>query len=469
MFFRKIITKKNGKEYVYIKLIENYRQDGKVKQRVVANFGSIDNLAPDRINSLIASLRKLQNEIETQNNEPTYLPDFSTEVTEVQNILVSSGIKQSITGVLGHNGQYQLIEALIINAVVDGENNAPAHETCKNMGLANATALQFYNAVKSLGQEPVKVELIKTRIFDDGGNDNFHNTLYVHIIKSIFEGTFFDMDVPGNLITPKMFQKPIMILVACDAAGNSVDFEYVEEGKQITEPVRDLVNRITNQLNATIIVLDPENYLAGTKGNYLVANLAQDIPGEIAGLLGQQVSVRQGNQLFFNTVRHEQKSEAKIKEIQANLAKVSAGLETIKADILLGKLSKESAVRKRAEGVIKANNCQDMVSYSFNEATQNFCYQIKDEVVKQKTQSMVRTTWVIKNPDLLEGQFKWEKPVQIETNQYSLITDRLKTPPTSMYLDYHYSAAIISGHIQLEIIKNQITKHLKNQNKGGEA
>lgn len=56
MFFRKIITKVNGKEYAYVKLIKNYREDGKVKQRVVGNLGNIDDLTPEKINELINGL-----------------------------------------------------------------------------------------------------------------------------------------------------------------------------------------------------------------------------------------------------------------------------------------------------------------------------------------------------------------------------------------------------------------------------
>lgn len=59
MFFRKIISRSNGKEYTYLKLIQNYREDGKVKQRVVANLGNIENLTPEKVEGLIAGLRKV--------------------------------------------------------------------------------------------------------------------------------------------------------------------------------------------------------------------------------------------------------------------------------------------------------------------------------------------------------------------------------------------------------------------------
>ncbi len=59
MFFRKITTQSNGKTYTYVKLIENYRKGNKVKQRVIANLGNIEDLSPSRVKNLITSLSKV--------------------------------------------------------------------------------------------------------------------------------------------------------------------------------------------------------------------------------------------------------------------------------------------------------------------------------------------------------------------------------------------------------------------------
>ncbi len=59
LFFRKITSRSNGKEYTYLKLIENYREGDKVKQRVIANLGSIDKLTPEKVSGLIAGLSKI--------------------------------------------------------------------------------------------------------------------------------------------------------------------------------------------------------------------------------------------------------------------------------------------------------------------------------------------------------------------------------------------------------------------------
>lgn len=59
MFFRKVITRSGGKEYAYVKLIENYREGKKVKQRVIANLGNLEDLTPEKVEGLIASLERV--------------------------------------------------------------------------------------------------------------------------------------------------------------------------------------------------------------------------------------------------------------------------------------------------------------------------------------------------------------------------------------------------------------------------
>ncbi|MGQ9497373.1 MAG: hypothetical protein ACUVRC_05705 [Desulfotomaculales bacterium] len=42
-----MVTRRQGREYAYLKLIKNYREGGKIKQRVIANLENIDYLTPE--------------------------------------------------------------------------------------------------------------------------------------------------------------------------------------------------------------------------------------------------------------------------------------------------------------------------------------------------------------------------------------------------------------------------------------
>lgn len=59
MFFRKTTSRNKGKEYTYLKLIENYREGNKVKQRVIANLGNLESLTPEKVQVLISGLSRI--------------------------------------------------------------------------------------------------------------------------------------------------------------------------------------------------------------------------------------------------------------------------------------------------------------------------------------------------------------------------------------------------------------------------
>ena len=49
----------NGKKYICLRLVENYRVNGKTKQRVIASFGNISKLDKNEMKFLIKDLSKI--------------------------------------------------------------------------------------------------------------------------------------------------------------------------------------------------------------------------------------------------------------------------------------------------------------------------------------------------------------------------------------------------------------------------
>lgn len=463
MFFRKITTRKNGKEYVYIKLIENYRANGKVKQRVVANFGSIENLSPNRIHDLIMSLKKLHKEVGVQEHHNFDFRELAAEIPKVRDLLNRTRIIRELRSFF-HQPFMPVLDALIIKSMVAPEVKTPIHEISGQMGLAEANSVQFYQVLRMLGDDAARVPLIKARLPDLIKSGNIHKGVYIHMVNSVFYGNAFEVDTAGGIYSPQNYRRKFTILLACDDESNPVDFEIVEDDQDMITSSHRLVDRLANYLTGDIVVLDGRNALNQETALFPVAWQIREIPKELDLSQGQAVF---DSKLFFNTIKSEQKNEAEIKEIKANLAKVSAGLENIKADILLGKLNKDAQVRKRADAVIKTNHCQDLVAYQFNEANHTFVYQIKEEALKEKTQTRAKTTWALPMEKL--KQAKQIKNVNIKTDRFNAFTDQLNIPPINMFADYHYSGEIISGHVSLEIIKKQIAMAAKIPQQGGET
>ncbi|SHK82574.1 hypothetical protein [Desulforamulus aeronauticus] len=454
MFFRKITTKKNGKEYVYVKLIENYRQDGKVKQRVIANFGSVENLSSDRINYLIASLKKLHKEIQPQLGDVRITTNTTSTIKIIRSVLRQSPVNQAIQEIFGQK-DYELIEAIILKSIAASETNQPIQEACKNLGFKAGTSLQYYNTLKRLGEDSNRFSLLKAGLKHCQENENIHKSIVIYTLQSTFEGNSFDYDLTGNMFLTQSFQKPITLMLACSTEGVPVDYQYAENDEEAIKKLSLFVDRLKSEFQGNIVVLDEHNYFPTTMSGCLIA---KPMP---------EATVTQNQNQLFNVVTYKQVSPGKIKELKAKLAKVSAGLENLKADILLGKLTKESHVTKKAENVIKSNQCDELVLYSYEETTHSFHYEIDQAALKQKQESVIMTPWII------EGQgrdisFEKIQEVHRKTDQFDVLTDQLKIPPINIYVDYHYSPEVISGHIQLEILKTQLLGAMNTLLKGGE-
>ena len=121
MFFRKVTSKSNGKEYTYLKLIENYREGNKVKQRVIANLGSLDKLTPDKVSGLISGLSKIcgvsnhSSKIETK--KILHYGEILA-IHKVWEILGVEPIINSLAGVESNINVSLLVELMAINQII---------------------------------------------------------------------------------------------------------------------------------------------------------------------------------------------------------------------------------------------------------------------------------------------------------------------------------------------------------------
>lgn len=456
MFFRKITTRKNGKEYVYVKLIENYRSNGRIKQRVVANFGSLENLSPQRISDLINSLQRLYQDIEQkQDNKPVVedlLEQSAETIKTIRNCPMLEPLKQLFSAT-----QYQILEAIIIKSLIAPELNRPIQELCQQLGLVDASSIEFYNVLKKLGETEFRPLLDKVWLTGPGAKEEDYKVIYIHPINGIFKGATFLSDPTGNPYATENYQKEYVLWLAYNSQGVPLDFTRVEEMGQLKGQLNRLVQRLEDLLDCQVVVMDADGILTDIDVPYPVASLAK----------GLTRGVNPNQYYSFQAIQIEPENEVKIKEIKANLAKVSAGLENIKADILLGKLTKENVIKKRAEAVIRTNGCQEMVSFFYNDTNKTLNYYIKDDVVEEKTKSLVTSQWVVPKEKFKDNINLPQ--VTIKNDRFRNITDQLNIPPINLYADFHYSREIISGHIALEIIKNQITMVANIPRQGGDS
>ncbi|AQS58154.1 hypothetical protein [Desulforamulus ferrireducens] len=435
MFLRKVSTKKNGKEYVYVKLIESYRADGKVKQRVVANFGSLDTITPTKIQGLINSLGKLYQEL-SDNNQQEITLDKHRELREVKQQLISSSTQKTLGLLVKCPREQELTQALFLRYLVGGGGSLSIQEYCQKYKLANGTNIQFYQLMKKLGQEETRKVLyeqwLQTKCCEKGRN----KVVYIHILPAVFQGVTQEGE----------YKKQLILFLASDHKGIILDFDYAEGLKHLSYQLNSFVGRLKGQGQAEVIVLDGENLLQENSTNYRIARLAQNSTGVAED--------------SFKLLQQLPQSTDKQKGIQARIARAAAGLEMLKADILMGKLTKEAVVMKKAEAILRDNQCQGLISYYWDLHNQTLGYQTNQLALDNLNQEVITSRWYVRKDE--------HKPLhnllQINLQDFSTIKDQLQVPLVNICAEYHYAPEIISAHILLAMLKSQHEYQMKISN-----
>jgi hypothetical protein len=120
MYVKRVTVKRGGNSYVYLRLVEAYRQDGKVRHRVIANLGREDELkASGQLDQLAASFARL---------DP---PPWGTRrevgsLLLVRHYLDRLGLVKIVDDAIPQRGRAQLTHGEVVAALVANRLCAPA-------------------------------------------------------------------------------------------------------------------------------------------------------------------------------------------------------------------------------------------------------------------------------------------------------------------------------------------------------
>ena len=59
MFIKKVRINRGGRTYTYLRILESYRQDGRPRQRVLANLGNLETIPAEQLAKLSRQLAEL--------------------------------------------------------------------------------------------------------------------------------------------------------------------------------------------------------------------------------------------------------------------------------------------------------------------------------------------------------------------------------------------------------------------------
>ncbi|MCL6610742.1 MAG: IS1634 family transposase [Peptococcaceae bacterium] len=194
MFFRKVVSKSNGKEYTYVKLIENYREGSKVKQRVIANLGNIEDLTPEKVQGLITGLARICGlETEDTSFETKKVLHFG-DVLALHKVWSRLGINKIIRDLTGPEKPAilpHLAEIMVMNQVLKPKNSKTLSDWYRSLYLPqlegrNLTPEHFSRALDALTaiKEPLEKEIFQAvqNLFPAESG-----TVFCHLTRGFFE------------------------------------------------------------------------------------------------------------------------------------------------------------------------------------------------------------------------------------------------------------------------------------------
>ncbi len=184
MFFRKITSRSNGKEYTYLKLIENYREGDKVKQRVIANLGSMDKLTPEKVNGLIAGLSKIcGTACRSAHMETKQIMRYG-EVLAIHKIWELLGLDKVIEDAAGPNSDYELlnisllVELMVINQIINLQPKQSVSDWYKCLYIPSLLGKEFtaHDFCRALDMIANFKEELEKRLFEKLNSLMYINT-----------------------------------------------------------------------------------------------------------------------------------------------------------------------------------------------------------------------------------------------------------------------------------------------------
>lgn len=170
MFFRKLICKKGGQKYTYLKLVENYRLRGKILQRTLVNFGNITSWPREKVKELIIKMSQITNVerpgfFEDVNPEsvlefgPHYLINHFWEKLDLSNLL-----QHQINGKKVSFDVIMAIKTMVFNRLINPKSKYQVNEWAKDQFIPDESKVNtlkvhhYYRALDYLTEATKPIE-----------------------------------------------------------------------------------------------------------------------------------------------------------------------------------------------------------------------------------------------------------------------------------------------------------------------
>lgn len=485
MFFRKVTTKSGGKEYTYLKLIENFREGNKVKQRVIANLGNLENMTPEKVQSLIMGLSKICGlEAQYGNHLTNKLVLNFGDVLSVNKIwdILNLDLHLKYCEKAGESNNFsQLVKLMVLNQMIKNHQRLPLNLWCKKLYIPELRDKEIY-------EEDYNNTLQKLISIKD--------ELETHILKELKEQVLINTEIVfchllrGQMLSPinldeqnffKHYPDKENVDMAVLTSKEGIPFRHrtfnghFSDGETIPRRVNELKKQfgikkcvflgdqnIITRENVDLLVSYGHKYVVGIEigSSPEAKNLLEEAQDNLKDF------VRYSDDLLYKEIKEgplryllcysPSRAARKNKELTSRLAIIEKELENIKQWVSTECSDNPRANFFKAANILRNYYCKRYFDCVYNEQQREFSYRRKDKAIE--------------NQLLYNGKFLLKTNSQTLTTKeiiaaYSLFS-RLKTNFRQMRGYYRYDKAIldsslIGGQVLISMISYLVEQMLE--------
>lgn len=254
MFFRKVTSKSGGKEYAYVKLIENYREGNKVKQKVIANLGNLENFSHEKVLSLISGLSRIcgidhQNQSNLETERVLHYGDVLA-LDEIWNHLhLSEHLAAHTKSSTRKIDVPLLIKLLVINQIINPRDGKAVSDWYQNLYLPelydkHLRCDDFYEAMDYLVKAKETLEQV---LYIQMSSKSYKqtDTVYCQLIRGYFERHINDNNHHHRIFlnqSPDRKQVDMAVLVTGEGIplGHRTFTGFLNDGETVPRRIMDL-------------------------------------------------------------------------------------------------------------------------------------------------------------------------------------------------------------------------------------
>ena len=242
-------SKSHGK-YTRSLLRENYREEGKVKHRTIANLSHCSVEEIDAIKLALKHKKDLTKLVSLSKDITLHQGNSVGAVLLIHDIARQLGIHKA----LGPTREGKLALWQIIARVVDQGSRlsavrlAGSHAACDILGVDTFNEDDLYKNLDWLSQ---KQQVIEDRLFDNTYQDKKPGLFLYDVTSSYFEGTCNELSAFGYNRDGKKGKRQIVIGLLCDEYGKPVSIEVFKgntnDTKTFYSQIKKVVKRFGNK------------------------------------------------------------------------------------------------------------------------------------------------------------------------------------------------------------------------------